>query len=137
MKTSILVAALTVVIGSIAGAQDTEKDDLAKMQGEWRIKRDMLSKEDAINRLTITDHQYKYRVGNSRQEGSVKLDPTKTPKQMDINYTAGSKRGKTALAIYKIEDDILTLCIANIDKPRPKEFKEAEGQELQTWTKRK
>ena len=38
------------------------------------------------------------------------LDPTTNPMNIDFTYSLGDLKGKTAPGIYKIEDDLLTIC---------------------------
>jgi hypothetical protein len=54
-------------------------------------------------------------------------------------YTEGDPKGRTALGIYKIEDDLLTICRAAPDKPRPDAFaaKPGSGLTLMTYKREK
>jgi len=67
------------------------------------------------------------------------IDPTKAPVQIDMTYTEGDSKGRTALGIYKIEDDVLTICRNATDKPRPTEFasKPGSGHTLMTYKREK
>jgi uncharacterized protein (TIGR03067 family) len=65
---------------------------------------------------------------------TITIDPTASPMAMDISFTEGNQKGKTALGIYKIEDDILTICRAEPDYPRPTEFASAAGSGLTLMT---
>jgi uncharacterized protein (TIGR03067 family) len=58
---------------------------------------------------------------------TTKIDPAKVPMTIDIVYTEGDLKGKTSLGIYKIEDDLLTICRAAPDKARPTEFSSVPG----------
>ena len=53
------------------------------------------------------------------------LDPSTTPKSMDVTSFLGTDRQETRAYIYKLDDGRLTLCLSalrdNRDK-RPKEF---------------
>jgi uncharacterized protein (TIGR03067 family) len=66
---------------------------------------------------------------------NTKIDPTQTPMTIDITFTGGETNGKTAPGIYKIDDDILTICRTGPDKPRPVEFssKPGSGHTLMTY----
>jgi uncharacterized protein (TIGR03067 family) len=55
------------------------------------------------------------------------IDPAVKPPAIDIAYTAGDAKGRTSLGIYKIEDDVLTICRAAPDKPRPTAFDSQPG----------
>jgi uncharacterized protein (TIGR03067 family) len=54
--------------------------------------------------------------------GTIKIDPAQEPMTIDVAYTEGEPKGKTSLGIYKIEDDVLTICRAAPDHARPTEF---------------
>jgi uncharacterized protein (TIGR03067 family) len=66
--------------------------------------------------------------------GTTDIDPTKSPMTLDISYTEGDIKGKTVLGIYKIDDDILTMCRAGPGHPRPSEFVSSPGSGLTLMT---
>src|SRR5206468_7845297 len=69
------------------------------------------------------------------KEGTIKLDATKKPKQMD----ATSTEEKVMLGIYKLDGDRYKVCFAPTGKPRPSEFasKPGSGNLLQVWKRKK
>jgi uncharacterized protein (TIGR03067 family) len=71
--------------------------------------------------------------------GKTKVDPTASPMTIDTTYTEGDIKGKTALGIYKIEDDVLTICRGGPDQARPTEFasKAGSGHTLMTYRREK
>ncbi|MFT3880498.1 MAG: TIGR03067 domain-containing protein [Gemmatales bacterium] len=73
--------------------------------------------------LTMKDGHYTVMVGQGKDEGTVKLDSSKTPKTMDITGTDGPNKGKTMLAIYKLDGDSLSICYDLSGKAYPTEFK--------------
>jgi uncharacterized protein (TIGR03067 family) len=52
-------------------------------------------------------------------KGTVKLDPTRQPKAMDLTDTFGADVGKTILAIYSLDGDRLVFCAADDGHERP------------------
>jgi uncharacterized protein (TIGR03067 family) len=58
---------------------------------------------------------------------TTKIDPTSAPMTIDVTFTEGGDKGRTALGIYKIEDDVLTICRAAPDQPRPSAFASEPG----------
>ncbi|HEY7331267.1 MAG TPA: TIGR03067 domain-containing protein [Gemmataceae bacterium] len=79
-------------------------------------------------KLEIKGDKYTVTVGKEgKDEGTVKLMPSETPKAMDITGTNGPNKGKTFLAIYELKGDTLRLCYDLSGKKRPTEFKTSEG----------
>ena len=70
---------------------------------------------------------------------TTKIDPTLDPMTMDMTYTEGYIKGQIALGIYKIEDDLLTICRSAPDHARPTEFasKPGSGHTLMTYKRDK
>jgi uncharacterized protein (TIGR03067 family) len=81
----------------------------------------------------------------ARRDGKVfiasmaTIDPTQTPMAIDLKFTEGSDKGKSALGIYKIDDGILTICRAGPGQARPTAFssKPDSGHTLMTYKRRK
>ena len=61
---------------------------------------------------------------------STKIDPTASPATIDITFTGGEGKGGTALGIYKIDGDVLTICRSAPGKARPTEFASESGSGL-------
>ncbi|MBI4717486.1 MAG: TIGR03067 domain-containing protein [Planctomycetes bacterium] len=55
------------------------------------------------------------------------VDPSASPMTIDITYTEGELKGRTALGIYRLEQGTLTVCRAAPGKPRPAEFASQPG----------
>jgi uncharacterized protein (TIGR03067 family) len=68
--------------------------------------------------------------------GTTTIDPTGSPMTLDVTYTEGdiNIKGQTALGIYKIEDDVLTICRAAPGRSRPAEFSSPPGSGLTLMT---
>jgi uncharacterized protein (TIGR03067 family) len=68
-------------------------------------------------------------------EGTMTLDPTKKPKEIDETITTGPNKGKVFSAIYEIDDDHHRICFATAGKERPPAFSSVPGSGhlLQVW----
>jgi uncharacterized protein (TIGR03067 family) len=58
-------------------------------------------------------------------------DPTQSPKTIDYFFSEGPNKGKTQLAIYELENDLLRVCAAAPGRQRPTEFRSLPGE---NWT---
>ena len=120
-----------VCVGSLALGDDSAKakDDGKKMQGSWRpVAAELGGKpfpDEVLKtmKLVLTDGKYTVTVGEQTDEGTVKLNPAKEPRAMDIEGTKGPNQGKTIPAIYELTDTTLRICYDLSGKARPKEFK--------------
>jgi uncharacterized protein (TIGR03067 family) len=80
--------------------------------------------------LVVKDDRYTVTVGKEVDQGTVKLNATAKPKEMDITGTDGPNKGKTILAIYERDGDTLRVCYDLSGKRRPTEFKTREDTQL-------
>jgi uncharacterized protein (TIGR03067 family) len=79
----------------------------------------------------IQDNQYAVSVGVAPPDkGTIKLNPSATPKALDITGTEGPNKGRSIPAIYDREGDTLRICYDLSGKSRPTAFKSAEGTKL-------
>ena len=59
--------------------------------------------------------------------GVFHLDPTKTPKQIDVTVTAGDGKSFTTLSIYELEGDVYKVCASFRNGERPTELRSLPG----------
>jgi uncharacterized protein (TIGR03067 family) len=128
---ALLAACLCSVL---ATAQDTAKQELERHQGTWiaiSFRRDgQETPAEIVRTITRTverNHVVWRRDGKSFAGTTVVLDPGQDPNAIDVIPEGGPSRGKRVLGIYKIDKDTLTLCMADADRPRPREFKAEKG----------
>jgi uncharacterized protein (TIGR03067 family) len=81
-------------------------------------------------KLVVKDGKYTVTVGKQVDKGTVKLNTSAKPKEMDLTGTDGPNKDKTILAIYERDGDTLRVCYDLGGKKRPKEFKTGEGTRL-------
>jgi uncharacterized protein (TIGR03067 family) len=133
MRTCVYLAVLCLL-----AAQDpkpeTVKAEVARHQGTWRVVSSVREGKEApqdvarsIERVVEGDRVVWKREGKNFAGTKVVLDPTRSPKTIDVIPEGGPNRDKRVLGIYKLEGDTLTICMAEPDKDRPKSFEAPEG----------
>jgi uncharacterized protein (TIGR03067 family) len=119
--------AVIVVMGFEARSADDEKvtGDLKQMQGTWVSGPDA----PAESRWVFEGSKVKTTINGQEYGSKVKLDSKASPRAADFEVTDGPEeaKGKTALGIYKIDGDTLTICVSIPgNDARPTEFKAIE-----------
>lgn len=126
------LAIVALAFALTAQAAD-EKDELAKFKGKWKgvslvVDGKETPKADAeAMLLTVEGEKYMLKIGGEDVEGMQKLDPSKSPKQIDAVRTKGSNKGDKMEGIYELTADAFKVCFAAKGKDRPKEFKSDAG----------
>ncbi len=130
----------TLVLTAIGGSgtladdkADVEKET-KKFQGTWMFESSeaggqKLSADD-LKGLILTFEGDKHTVKKGDeviQVGTQKIDPSKSPKTIDVTMTEGPSKGKVMLGIYEFDGDTLKVCFDAEGKKRPTEFKSAAG----------
>jgi uncharacterized protein (TIGR03067 family) len=139
MKRLVLaVVALLATLGLTAAAvadDAADKKDKEKLQGTWTAvsgekggKEDPEAKEHA---LVFEGDKFSVKKGDKVVvRGTFKINASKSPKTMDIEITEGPDdvKNKTAQAIYALDGDDLTWCVAEPGSgERPEKLATKEG----------
>jgi uncharacterized protein (TIGR03067 family) len=132
------VVGFTVPSGSCTLADDKAdlEKEVRKFQGTWTFE----SSETDGNKLpagelkglilTFEGDKHTVKKGvEVLRVGTQKLDPSKSPKTIDVTMTEGPNKGTVMLGIYEIDGDTLKVCFDLQGKKRPTEFKSAPGSE--------
>ena len=136
MTRSLCIALFLALSYTCLTRGDDTKDDAKSMEGTWLASAAELGGEkfpDEVRKtikLVIGDGKYTVTVGKNPDRGTVKVDPSKKLKEMDIIGTEGPNKGKTILAIYEMTDDTLRICYDLSGKARPSEFKTSKDTKL-------
>src|SRR5580698_2703207 len=91
------------------------KDDDSN-QGTWIPSKAELSgmmlPDEVVKtiKLEVKDDKYTVTVGKQLDKGTIKLNKTAKPKEIDITGTEGPNKGKTILGIYEIDGDTMRVC---------------------------
>ena len=141
MKTQLLmIAAIGALLAACNRQAPAPKTDLDRFQGTWYLvsatQDGKILPKDKVKQTTIVFKGDTFRFPGlaeyaTSREGTIKLDETKTPKQMD----AISTDKEVMLGIYVLQEYGYKVCFAPSGKPRPAEFNSAPGSGyiLQSW----
>jgi uncharacterized protein (TIGR03067 family) len=127
---------LTLMLSFALAATGDDAKDGDSLNGTWLPSAAELGGKmfpDEVRqtiKLAIKDDQYTVTVGNQVDQGTVKLNPAATPKELDITGTEGPNKGRTILAIYERDGDTLRVCYDLSGQGRPTELKTTEGTQL-------
>lgn len=140
----ICFAALCCAVGFAAfagsGPLADDKGDLekeaGKFQGSWTIESSEAGGKaippDDLKGMIVRFEGDKHtvKIGDEViQVGTQKLDPSKSPKTIDVTMTEGPSKGVVMLGIYEFDGDTLKVCFDPRGKKRPTEFKSAPDSE--------
>ena len=94
-----------------------EKADTDLLQGSWsvvtlevegqRMPSEMLS----AARIVVKGDRFQSLGMGATYEGTLKLDATITPKELDLTFAAGPEKGNTSLGIYELAGDDWRICL--------------------------
>ena len=124
LLTGILVAGVAVVaqLASFGGEPPTP------LQGTWSIisgekaGRAAPEKDARAMTVVITADSLTFSRGQQHESMKLKLDPAKTPSQIDLTTADGTVRP----GIYQLAGDTLKICLSGTAE-RPKDFGATEG----------
>ena len=113
---------------------ETVKNDMMKLEGPWvriRCEADGHTTDDSKSSAKPITLVIK---GNKFANITFKIDPTKTPKQIDMVNLGPKGKEFTLLGIYELQRNELKLCMpfpfeGKVDQlqKRPTEFKSGQG----------
>ncbi len=135
---------LTALVISQACGADTEaaKKDWGQLQGEWTMAaggRDGQSLPAEMlkhsKRVCQGDETTVVIGGQLLLKAKFTLDPSKKPKTIDYQITAGANSGKTQLGIYELDGDTVKFCFSTPGQERPAGFatKAGDGCTSSVW----
>jgi uncharacterized protein (TIGR03067 family) len=140
----LIIAAIVVSLAADNPQDPASKKDLDGLQGSWKLVSAMRDggalPKDKVKKTTIAMNDNSFLFPElaeyaTSKEGTIKLDATKKPKQMD----AASTEKEVMLGIYELDGDRYKVCFRQTGKPRPIEFasKQGSGNLLQVWKRKK
>jgi uncharacterized protein (TIGR03067 family) len=97
------------------------------LRGTWRLVevdgQNITGGAEEARRLILSNFTYDERVGDRRDgRGACWIDPLAEPPALSFTPKTGPDAGKSRQGIYRLEDKILTVCLAYPGHPRPTTF---------------
>lgn len=140
----LMIPAVALLIAADQPPDPLSKKDLHRLQGTWKLVSAMQDgkalPEEKVKKTTIVFKDDTFRFPGSAEyatsrQGTIKIDATKTPRQMD----AISTEKEVMAGIYELNGDNYKVCFAPVGKPRPDELtsKPGSGYILQVWQRQK
>ncbi len=128
-------AGVAAVPGALAFADDIAraKAEQKKLQGTWVIVSAETGGEERAGdgseeQLKIEGDAFSIEHGGHVEErGTILLDPSKHPSEIDLQFREGKHEGKTDLAIYTWDGANLKLCWVREGEKRPTDFTTKPG----------
>jgi len=126
-----LVALSLVGITSVARTESAEKE-FEKLQGAWSVEvmeENGMKEPDEENKkfqVAIKGTQLLVKFDGKEESMSMKIDPEKSPKTIDLTPNFGADKGKTFSGIYEFDGDRLRIC-ASPKGERPTKFVSEKG----------
>jgi uncharacterized protein (TIGR03067 family) len=128
---------LTVGLLLAADSRQAVKEELQRLQGEWRlvyaevsgevVPEDSFQGERTIlkgDRLTVL------KGGKVLLRATMRFDPTTSPPTFVETIADGTSRGRKFHGIYELTGDTLRSCGVSADQERPREFTSRNGEKL-------
>jgi len=142
-----LLCALVLSASSETGARADDRAEVAKelkkFQGTWTFAsveaggKEIPAAEFKGMTVTFEGDRYTVKKGEEViQAATQKLDPSRSPKTLDVTVAEGPNKGAVILGIYEISGDTLKVCFDPEGKKRPTEFKGASGSQTLVVHKR-
>jgi uncharacterized protein (TIGR03067 family) len=139
MKAKLLaLSTLLLLVAGLGGEEPkTAEKELKELEGTWVVETMIGGGKDFY-----ADGQPKavviFKGDKARVEGNellqklytsftVKVDPTTTPKCLDMVITEGSMKGERVECIYEVKGDELKMCARLGSGERPSKFESPEG----------
>jgi uncharacterized protein (TIGR03067 family) len=120
--------------GTLADDKADVEKEFKKLQGAWTFESCVAGGKELpaaqLEGLILVFEGEKHTVKKGDeviQVATQKLDPSKSPKTIDVTMTEGPNKGAVMLGIYEISGDTLKVCFEFEGKKRPTEFKSAAG----------
>lgn len=139
------LAMILLVAADTPKEEGKVKDEMTKLAGTWSFTT-LIAEGNPVPAeylkgatIVLKDNTFVMTSFGTTYKGTYSIDPSKSPKTLDISFTEGPEKGNTSLAIYELDGDNWKICIGLTGKSRPTEFvsKSGSGHVLETLKREK
>ena len=130
-----------------AEEKDPVQAELKKLDGAWkqidalyqgeRIPEQWSQRTPTVYYVFTRDKCVELHNDQVNGEITIKIDPTKNPKTLDVTGTEGKHKGKTVLCIYELTDDTLKIGFVPGSDRRPPDFSKPDSMTIFTFKRDK
>jgi uncharacterized protein (TIGR03067 family) len=109
------------------------RQDLDLLQGSWTVtalEMDGLKMPSAMlanARIVVRGDRFSSTGMGAVYEGTLELDASTSPRQLNMNFDAGPEKGNTNPGIYELDGDTWRICLATRGVVRPSSFASTPG----------
>ena len=109
------------------------KAELERFAGTWRYESTVVEGQEVPAeglrdaRLKIQGDTFALTDPTATYRGTFVVDPTSTPRTIDVTFTEGPEAGKTSLGIYQLDGETYKVCVGLAGRERPKDFEARPG----------
>jgi uncharacterized protein (TIGR03067 family) len=132
-----VIGLILVSLMAVEEPKDAIKKEYDKFEGTWKMESFMMdgkpspSKDFADFKMTLKGDTFATEGADGKSSGTYKIDPTKKPKTLDINFINGALDGVTMLGVYELDGDTYKVCLPTAPgAERPKELASKKGSGL-------
>ena len=143
----LLMPAIVLSVVGFASSDEKGMNDMTALQGKWTcVSAESDGKAipaDIVKQLQLAIDKGNYTTRKGDQvlfEGTIRVDATKKPHEIDLVDATGDNKGKTGKGIYEVEGDTFKICHGvPPNEDRPKEFVSKAGSKvfLVVWKRQK
>jgi uncharacterized protein (TIGR03067 family) len=135
MVAGVLLVGMVAVVTAEEAKEAAIKQDRQQIQGTWRVIALVINgsqaSDDDARRLTVVngiDGSWTLRSEeNDVSSGTSTIDPSQTPKTIDLTVTEGEGKGDQFMGIYELGEKTRKLCFVQKGQERPTEFASTPG----------
>jgi uncharacterized protein (TIGR03067 family) len=108
-------------------------ETLRALEGTWSFERlvvagnALLAAALTSSRILIDGDRFRTESPEAIYEGVFNIDVEAEPNAIDIEFVEGPEAGNTNHGIFRLEGDVLEICLDMSGAPRPKAFQAAPG----------